>query len=128
VKHPGWLVALNVVFAALFVWSAALQYNDPDPALWIAVYAGAAVATIAALHVRGAWIAAASVGLVAAAWAGWLWYSVAGQVEATDVWRKMAEKGGKVEEMREAGGLTIVVAWLAVSARAGWRRSLTGRS
>lgn len=122
-KHPGILVAANVLFAAMFVLSAGLQYNDPDPAAWIAIYGGAAVATLAALHLRGGWVTAVAVGLVAAAWAGWLWSSVAGQVEATDLWRKMSEKGGKVEELREAGGLTIVAVWLAVSARAGWRRS-----
>ena len=49
-----------------------------------------------------------------------------GHVGATDFVRKMSEKGGKVEEMREAGGLTIVVAWLLVSARAGWRASRRG--
>ncbi len=122
-KHPGILVAANVLFAAMFLLSAGLQYNDPDPGAWIAVYVAAAAATLAALHVRGGWVAAAAVGLVAAAWAGWLWASIAGHVEATDLWRKMSEKGGKVEELREAGGLTIVVAWLALTARAGWRRS-----
>jgi hypothetical protein len=126
VKHSGVLVALNVVFAALFVFSAGLQYNDPDPWWWVALYGGAAVATVAALHLRGGWAAAGVVGLIAAAWAGALWYSVSGHVEATDFWRKMSEKGGKVEEMREAGGLSIAAAWLAVSARAGWRRSRRG--
>ncbi|KAB2910360.1 MAG: hypothetical protein F9K40_02775, partial [Kofleriaceae bacterium] len=98
VKHPGILVAANVLFAALFLLSAGLQYNDPDPGIWIAIYVAAAVATLAALHVRGGWVAATVVALVCAAWAGWLWYSVAGHVEATDFWRKMSEKGGKVEE------------------------------
>jgi hypothetical protein len=121
VKHSGVLVAANILFAALFVFSAGLQYNDPDPGAWIAIYAAAAVATVAALHVRGGWIAAALVALVAAVWAGWLWYGVAGHVEASDVVRKMSEKGGKVEEMREAGGLSIAVAWLLVTTGAGWR-------
>jgi hypothetical protein len=123
VKHPGLLVAANAMFAAMFVVAAGLQYNDPDPAVWIALYAGAAAATMAALHVRGGWVAAAVVAAIAAAWGAWLWYGVAGSVEATDIYRKMSEKGGKVEEMREAGGLSIGAVWLAVSARAGWRAS-----
>ncbi|HUQ04500.1 MAG TPA: transmembrane 220 family protein [Kofleriaceae bacterium] len=122
-KHSGVLVALNILFAALFVVSAGLQYNDPDPWRWVALYGGAAVATVAALHVRGGWIAAVLVGVVAAVWAATLWYSVSGHVEVTDFWRKMSEKGGKVEEMREAGGLSIVAGWLAVSSRAGWRNA-----
>src|SRR5215216_1928403 len=35
--------AINVFFIALFVFSAALQYNDPDPYVWIPVYLYAAV-------------------------------------------------------------------------------------
>ncbi len=125
-KHSAVLVAFNVVFAALFVVSAGLQYNDPDPWRWIALYGAAAVATMAALHLRGGWVAALVVGLVAAVWAATLWHSVSGHVEVTDFWRKMSEKGGKVEEMREAGGLSIVAGWLAVSARAGWRKARRG--
>ena len=34
---------VNLIIAALFAWSAILQYNDPDPWLWIAMYAAAAV-------------------------------------------------------------------------------------
>ena len=122
-KHSGILVAANVLFAALFVVAAGLQYNDPDPIRWIVLYGGAAVATVAALHRRGGWIAALLVVVVAAGWGATLWLSVAGHVQSSDLWRKMSEKGGKVEEMREAGGLSIVAGWLAVSGLAGWRAS-----
>ncbi len=122
-KHPGWLIGVNVLFVALFVTSAGLQYNDPDPIRWAALYGAAALAALAALHARGGWTVAVVVGVVAAAWAGWLWHEVIGHVVVSDFWRKMSEKGGKVEEMREAGGLSIVAVWLAVTARAGWRRS-----
>ena len=37
------------------------------------------------------------------------------------MWRKMSEKGGKVEEYREAGGLTIVAAWLFAAGLLGRR-------
>ncbi|NTS39348.1 hypothetical protein HRG84_00395 [Flavisolibacter sp. BT320] len=30
--------ALNIFFVVLFVLSAALQYNDPDPYIWIPLY------------------------------------------------------------------------------------------
>ena len=33
----------NIFFIALFIFSAALQYNDPDPFVWIAIYLYGAV-------------------------------------------------------------------------------------
>lgn len=42
----------------------------------------------------------------------------------SDFWRKMSEKAGKVEEMREAGGLTISAFGTAWPAPAAGRRSL----
>lgn len=41
--------AANGLMAVLLLFAAALQYNDPDPALWIAVYAIGAVVCIAAM-------------------------------------------------------------------------------
>jgi hypothetical protein len=99
-----------------------LQYNDPDPLPWMALYGSAAVVSAAVPHWRRGWVAAAVVAAVAAVWAASLWAGVAGVVDASDLWRKMSEKGGRVEEMREAGGLSIVAAWLAVSAALGRSR------
>lgn len=43
--------AFGFVFAILFLWAAALQYNDPDPYLWYTVYGIAAVGSMAfAIH------------------------------------------------------------------------------
>lgn len=120
-RRSPWLVGANLAFAALFAVAAALQYNDPDPLRWVALYAGAAAATIAALHARGGWRAALVVAAVAGLWAALLWSDVLGRVEATDLWRKMSAKGGKVEEYREAGGLTLVAAWLTASGLLGRR-------
>ncbi|HUR11506.1 MAG TPA: transmembrane 220 family protein [Flavitalea sp.] len=33
----------NIIFCVLFIIAAALQYNDPDPYLWIPIYLYAAV-------------------------------------------------------------------------------------
>ncbi|HEX6849340.1 MAG TPA: transmembrane 220 family protein [Chitinophagaceae bacterium] len=35
--------AFNLIFCLLFVFSAALQYNDPDPYIWIPIYMYGAV-------------------------------------------------------------------------------------
>ena len=35
--------ALNYIFCGLFICFAALQYNDPDPYIWIPIYLNSAV-------------------------------------------------------------------------------------
>ena len=99
---------LTAVFAVLCVTSAALQYNDPDPIRWAAMYLAAGATAVAALARPGLWWTALVVAVGAAAWAALLWTGVVPSVEVSDLWRKMSEKGGKVEEMREAGGLSLV--------------------
>ena len=42
----------NLLFGVLFVVSAALQYNDPDPWLWIPIYLYGAVVCFLALRGR----------------------------------------------------------------------------
>lgn len=121
----GFLVA-SWVFAVLFAICVLLQYNDPDPVRWMLMYGSAAVTSAAVPYWRRGWLLGAVVGAVAGIWALWLWAHVVGFVEPGDLWRKMSEKGGKVEEMREAGGMTIVAVWLAISTRIGWGRSLGG--
>lgn len=116
-----WLVGANLGMAALCVVAAALQWNDPDPLRWIAFYLAAAATGVAALHLRGGWRAALALCLVAVVWEGVLWWNVLDAVDATDLWRRMDEKGGKVEEYREAAGLTLVSLWLAAAALLGYR-------
>lgn len=127
-KAPGWLVALNLVFALLFVVSAGLQYNDPDPLRWVVVYLAGAAAAVAALHARGGWRAALALGVAAAVWSAILWADSAPYVSAADFAGKMSEKGGKVEVMREAGGLTIMAAWLLAAGLAGRAIQRRGRA
>lgn len=116
-------VVASWVFAVLFAACVLLQLNDPDPVAWMAMYGAAAVSSAAVPYWRRGWLVAAVVAAVAALWAVSLWTGVAGAVETSDLWRKMSEKGGRVEEMREAGGLTIVALWLAAAAWLGRRRA-----
>lgn len=37
---------LAIIFALLFVWSAYLQYNDPDAMMWYAIYGVASLGSI----------------------------------------------------------------------------------
>jgi hypothetical protein len=107
------LTVLNCVMAACFVFSAAVQYNDPDPARWVAMYALAAVAC--ALHVAGRryWALPAAVGLIALAWAATLAPRVVGKVAFGELFEAFEMKDVRVEEAREMGGLLIVAAWMA---------------
>lgn len=122
-------LALTSLFALLCAISAALQYNDPDPVRWIVLYLAAGAAAVVAWVQPRAWSAPLVVAVVALGWAVLLWAGVAGTVETSDLWKRMSEKGGKVEEMREAGGLSLVViggalaAWRARRVNAGLRRS-----
>ena len=127
-RRPTWFAVSSWIFAALFAVCVVLQHNDPDPARWMAMYGAAAVASILAATWRHGWLAAAVVGAVAAVWAGWLWGQIVGYVAIDDLWLKMSEKGGKVEEMREAGGLTIATLWLATAALLGWLHAREART
>ncbi len=39
---------LSILMAAVFALAAAVQWNDPDPTVWIALYCGAAAVSLAA--------------------------------------------------------------------------------
>ena len=106
--------------ATLLVVCVLLQINDPDPARWMAIYGACAV--VAALLPSQKKIVPVGfvLGFGALVWAGYLLYVVWGRVEVTDLVNKMSEKGGAVEEGREAGGLAIAGAWLVF---ASWFRS-----
>ena len=62
---------LNGLFAALFVYAAVVNLNDPDPVQWVAIYAAGAVATgWAAWHPGGLpWWSPLIVGAIAGIWA-----------------------------------------------------------
>ena len=121
--------AVNRMMAALFALAVAVQFNDPDPAGWMAIYGAAMVVTIA-IGRRGAVpvVAPLLVGGVALIW-GLMW-SVAVPTTATyaHLFDRWEMKNAAVEEARETGGLLIVAAWMAVLAVHRWRRARTSRS
>jgi hypothetical protein len=119
---PAWFRYVSYGFAAMLLLFAGLQFNDPDPIRWMALYAGSAAISIA-LTLRLRWYPAAIiVGGIAAIWSGYLLARVVGLVDFSDLFTKMSEKGGAVEEAREAGGTAIVSLWLATAATIAKRR------
>jgi len=102
----------NGAMALLFVASAAVQYNDPDPVQWMAIYGAAAAVCFAALRkpVRAAFPAALAI--VALVWALSLAPVVIG-MRAAEIFQF---RSGAGEEGREMYGLLIVSAWMAALA------------
>ncbi len=111
---------VNAVVAALFLTSAALQFNDPDPLRWMALYGAAAAACVVARRLRhGAWFAAA-VGLVALAWAAAL-SPILPALRLTELTRSMKAENPTIELGRELLGLLVVGAWMVALAIVAWR-------
>lgn len=112
VRRANWLMC------PLFLLSVLVQWNDPDPVRWMAIY-GAAFAICLAVALRGRVPAAVPllVAVVALAWAvatidgG----RTSGYAQMFDAWEM---KSANVELAREATGLLIVGVWMLVIAAA----------
>lgn len=120
--RSGVLSAANWVMAALFVAAAAVQLNDPDPVRWIALYGAAAAGCLLFRRAAFAWSAQAALAAVALAWCLLLLGHLGGVVDSRaffDLGMKM--RGDATERAREAGGLAIVAAWMAMLAFSGFR-------
>ena len=92
-----------IFFAVLFLSFAALQYNDPDPQVWIPIYAFAAMACLMALtRIAQPWF----YGLMALIYAGAAYYQWPPAFEG--FWlNEVGMKTVNIELARESGGLAI---------------------
>jgi hypothetical protein len=117
---------LNLTMALLFAFAAALQYNDPDPIPWIAVYlAAAAVSLAAAFGRRIPRGVLAAVAVIAIGWAALIAFGGPAASEYGRMFDAWEMKSPAVEEAREVSGLMIEAAWMAVLfIRAGRRESV----
>jgi Transmembrane family 220, helix len=117
----GWRVA-GVVAALLFLLSAAVQHNDPDPLPWMAVYGAAAVLGVVVAWGRGGTRTGVAALLLLGVSVVWLWTLGPAAVRFLATPRpegvSYAMKAGDVveEEAREAGGLLLVALWSAAVA------------
>jgi hypothetical protein len=120
---PVWFRFASYLMAALLAVCVALQLNDPDPGRWMLMY-GAAMIVAAVLPAKKELVPAGFiVGALTLAWAAYLLYAVWGRMEVGDLASKMSEKGGAVEEGREAGGLAIAGVWLVFASAFRRRRA-----
>lgn len=107
---------LNWIMCALFLLSAAVQWNDPDPVRWMAIY-GVAFAICLATGLRAPVPAMAPL-LVAAVALAWAIAIIdggrtTGYSHMFDAWEM---KSANVELAREATGLLIAGVWMVVIA------------
>ena len=108
------------ILCVLFLLSVGVQYNDPDPGLWIALYGLAAVmAGLCAAGRLPLWPNFAALVLFLAFFAAWSPTLFGARSEAFTSFEMRAAND---EEPREAIGLLLCAGWSAVQTAAAWRR------
>ncbi len=116
--------ALSAVMAILFGLGAVVQWNDPDPLRWMAIYAVACVLTAMTARSQPPHAAAVlTVAVIALIWGASIMIDVRADALYLHMFDEWEMKSVAVEEAREATGLLIVAAWLLVMADV-TRRSL----
>ena len=116
---------LNGAMALLFLFGAAVQYNDPDPLQWVAIYVAAAIACVLAMFNRLRWWIAAVVGTLALIWAITFVPVTFPNVRIAELFGAWEMANARVEEGREMYGLLIIAVYMAVLAVATRRRRAT---
>lgn len=108
------------VMAGVFVLSAAVQWNDPDPLLWIAFYGFAALTASAALAGARA-LRTLEIGLAVVALGAVVALTPALREARLEAVTSIEMKSSKDEEVRELGGAAIVLAFAATMRLRRWR-------
>jgi len=116
-KRVAWTTA-NAIMLLAFLFSVAVQYNDPDPLRWMALYGAAAAVCTAELWRRTRIGYPALVGIVALVWAASIAPRVLGVVRFADMFAEFEMRNAAVEESREMYGLLIVALWMGLVALA----------
>ncbi len=125
-RERFWTLA-NGIMLLMFLFSAAVQFNDPDPLVWMGIYGAAAA--VCGLEIRRrapAWVAIA-VALIAFVWAASLYYR-AHEVPISSLFAEWEMRDLRIEEAREMYGLTIVGVWMIVIASVRWWRAKVAAS
>ncbi len=116
---------LHGVMTALFLLSAGLQLNDPDPGAWVAIYlAAAGLSAVAASGRHPAWRrpVALAVAVVALVWALAVAFSSPRLPPFVALFGDWEMHGAGIEERRETLGLLILSCWCTFIALPARRR------
>jgi hypothetical protein len=111
--------ASAAALCALFLLSVAVQYNDPDPWLWMPIYGLAAA--LAGMGAAGRVpLAPNAIALVLylALFTLWAPTLVGARSQAFESWHMQAPED---EAPREAGGLALCALWSGVQTARAWR-------
>lgn len=111
----------NTIFAALFVFGAVVQFNDPDPLPWILIYLAGAGACVWAVRRPESPLPALIVAVVCVVWAAVLSPHVFGQSSFGEMFEAWEMKDERVEYSREMYGLALIGGWMIVNAIRGFR-------
>jgi hypothetical protein len=106
--------AADSIMLVLFAFSVVVQFNDPDPFRWAALYALAAFACALSIGRRLRWWFAAAVAALALVWAATIAPRVIGHIRFLDMFGAFEMKNVGIEESREMYGLVLIAAWLSV--------------
>ena len=119
-KRHLWTLA-NGIMLLMFVFSAAVQLNDPDPFAWMFIYGAAAVVCGLELRRKAPLGLPGSLAIIALVWAASL-YARARDVPIASLFAEWEMRDINVEEAREMYGLLIIVAWMIAIIIARWSR------
>lgn len=113
---------INALMALIFLMAVVVQYNDPDPFQWMAIYGAAFAICVLAwrrvrVHPAVPWL----VGAVALVWSLSIMLGGPGGTNYLHMFDAWEMQSVNVEQAREATGLLIVTAWMAVLAIRGRR-------
>lgn len=98
--------------AVLFFLCMAVQFNDPDPLRWMALYGLAGLSCCLSHFGRLPRFIALALALLSFAWAGLLSVRVLGKVSPSDLFASFEMAGLAVEEAREMIGLVLSGCWM----------------
>lgn len=114
---------LAIFFTIAFILFAAVQYNDPDPWLWIPIYGYAALMSYLAYQQK--YITPALVIGLVAYLAGAIYYfppSISDWISAEETAKSLQMKMPFIEEARESMGLGICVLAMGIFLYAAYRQ------
>jgi hypothetical protein len=116
---------VGALMTVLLAVAVAVQYNDPDPIPWMVIYGAAcALSALAIVRGRAPLMPAAVVGVAALVWGLMVAREAYGRSSLSEMFQSWEMNSPGIEEAREASGLLIVAAWMAVLAiRAKIKRS-----
>jgi len=125
------LKVFNLIFCIIFILSAALQYNDPDPYIWVPIYLYGAWFCFQAFKGRyypKAYLAGIFIYTI---YALYLWFDKSGVVSwysehnAENIVQSMKATKPWIEETREFGGLVLLIFVLGLNYTMYRKRSVT---